>query len=280
MNSSTKSVGCVRHSPYDMHNSAKSPSTVLGISHTASGRKGGSSKTLLPKYNAQGEKRNISSISGGPCDNVSEALSNIKPPKGYISAFNYYVQTNRPTVLAENPLLEDNNNALNKLLGQLWKTLSVRDRKPYLDSAAEDKIRYCTQLEIYNRIMSKSDPSKIIIPRVSTNFSSSDTCTATNTSSNSSTAENLPCGHGMSKASAVSNTVIYRPRSAYAHFTRQEKQFVTAVGDKMKLQCVMGKYFAARWSFMEPQQKELYKMLEDDDKMEAKTLHISKMGRV
>ena len=178
-------------------------------------------------------------------------------------------------MLAENPSLEHNNNSLNKLLGKLWKNLSVGGKKRYFDAAAEDRIRYCTQLEMYNRIVSKLDPSRIVIPRVNTNDST--------TTSSSSTASNSTGGtlsSGSEASVSVSDAPVYRPRSAYSHFTRQEKQFVTAVGDKMKLQCVMGKYFAARWNFMSPQQKQLYKMLEEDDRMEAKILHMNKMQKV
>ena len=55
-------------------------------------------------------------------------------------------------------------NALNKLIGDIWKALSAEGRKPYDHLAAADKRRYLTELSSYNEVASVKIPSRINPP--------------------------------------------------------------------------------------------------------------------
>lgn len=169
--------------------------------------------------------------------------------------------------------------------------MSAGDRASYSVMAESDKERYRTELEEFNSAMlSSGQQHRVIIPRVnncksrSISISSKSGTTSSSTSSAATTVtewEEGSDGTGVNTATSVvtSPEEIYRPRTAYSHFSRQEKQFVAALAGDTKMQHVTGKYFSARWSFMSPDQKRLYSLLEEDDRAEAQRLHMSKCSK-
>ncbi|CAM9373126.1 unnamed protein product, partial [Discosporangium mesarthrocarpum] len=72
-------------------------------------------------------------------------------PRGYISAFNFFVQDKRPVYIKLHPEVQvghslGHNNAINKTLGKLWKLTTSEERRYYEDLATKDKLRY---LQVY-----------------------------------------------------------------------------------------------------------------------------------
>ncbi|BCS22451.1 high-mobility group nucleosome-binding protein [Aspergillus puulaauensis] len=61
-------------------------------------------------------------------------------PKRGLSAYMFFANDNRDKVREENPGITFGQ--VGKMLGEKWKALSDKDRKPYEDKAATDKKRY------------------------------------------------------------------------------------------------------------------------------------------
>ena len=99
----------------------------------------------------------------------------LRPPKGYVSNFNFYFKEKRAQLQAERsspkvsiavvvdykyvfprltirPIPQMSANALNKFIGDLWNQLSSECRQPYDALAAADKRRYRTELSAYNAV--------------------------------------------------------------------------------------------------------------------------------
>ncbi len=88
-------------------------------------------------------------------------------PRGYISAFNFFSQDQRSRAYNENkeeiegagPKPSERNNAINKILGKMWKELSPKKRATYDEMATSDKQRYLEEMKSY-------EPSKGFIKDV------------------------------------------------------------------------------------------------------------------
>ncbi|RDW86557.1 high-mobility group nucleosome-binding protein [Aspergillus mulundensis] len=61
-------------------------------------------------------------------------------PKRGLSAYMFFANDNREKVRDDNPGITFGQ--VGKMLGEKWKALSDKDRKPYEDKAAADKKRY------------------------------------------------------------------------------------------------------------------------------------------
>lgn len=184
---------------------------------------------------------------------VSHDLARVPLPKGYVSAFNYFVVNERPRVLLQHPHLKCENNTLNKVLGDEWKRLSKVQRCEYENSANEDKKRYLREVALYNAV----SPDKIV-PRI-----------------------NPPPGYDISGNSlhadrplkkrrcdiSISSSVK-RPLTAYSTFAQQEKQFILGL-ECNEIQRRMGRYFGIRWHQMDSEEKELYALLEAVHRQES-----------
>ncbi|KAF7509974.1 Non-histone chromosomal protein 6 [Endocarpon pusillum] len=68
-------------------------------------------------------------------------------PKRGLSAYMFFANDQRDTVREENPGISFGQ--VGKVLGDKWKALSAKDRKPYEDKATEDKKRYETEKLAY-----------------------------------------------------------------------------------------------------------------------------------
>ncbi|KAL4916281.1 high mobility group box domain-containing protein [Aspergillus aurantiobrunneus] len=69
-------------------------------------------------------------------------------PKRGLSAYMFFANDNREKVREENPGITFGQ--VGKMLGEKWKSLSDKDRKPYEDKAAADKKRYEDEKAAYN----------------------------------------------------------------------------------------------------------------------------------
>ncbi|KAL4785689.1 high mobility group box domain-containing protein [Aspergillus varians] len=61
-------------------------------------------------------------------------------PKRGLSAYMFFANDNREKVREDNPGITFGQ--VGKMLGEKWKALSEKDRKPYEEKAATDKKRY------------------------------------------------------------------------------------------------------------------------------------------
>lgn len=184
---------------------------------------------------------------------VRPVVADPSPPKGYVSAFNFFVVHQRPRVLAENPALKCSNNTLNKILGEQWKALPQSGREHYVEQANEDKQRYLREVAVYNTTADAK-----IIPRI-----------------------NPPPGFDMNgdsisasklkgRVESVLVPAVKRPLTAYSIFAQQEKQFILGL-ECSELQRRMGRYFGIRWKQMDSEEKDLYIALEEANRQSCTT---------
>ena len=158
----------------------------------------------------------------------SPRWTSASPPKGYVSAFNFFVMHQRPKIVADNPALRCSNNTLNKILGEMWKVLPEHERHEYKMQANADKQRYLQELSIYNETANEK-----IIPRINP---------PPGCNTNGDASMNL---EGTTDVKSVK-----RPLTAYSIFAQQEKQFVLGL-ECTELQRRMGRYFGIRWKNMD-----------------------------
>ncbi|KAG4302971.1 hypothetical protein PCANB_000731 [Pneumocystis canis] len=64
-------------------------------------------------------------------------------PKRGMSAYMFFAQENRELVKTENP--DASFGQIGKILGELWKNLSSKDKQPYENRAKKDKERFETE---------------------------------------------------------------------------------------------------------------------------------------
>lgn len=169
-------------------------------------------------------------------------------PKGYVSAFNFFVVSERARVLAANPDLQCSNNAMNKLLGETWKALPKAAREAYVCQANDDKRRYLREVALYNSLSPQQ-----IIPRINPPPG----CDMNG--------ESIEAGWRKKRRQNAEQSdlaLVKRPLTAYSTFAQQEKQFVAGL-DCGDLQRRMGRYFGIRWKTMDAAEKELYYSLEE-----------------
>ena len=170
--------------------------------------------------------------SGAGIDGESKKAkaANVLPkPKGYLAAFNIFVQHNRKEVENE-PAVKNanyNNNQVNKLLGRRWQGLSLQQREKYQKLSQNDKARYLSEVAEYNKHMTGTD---IIIPRLK---------------------------EGLSHRKDHKVVSVSRVTSAYGHFTHQERQWLFHLLPRGLMENSQ-KYLNARWHNMDEEEKEMY----------------------
>ncbi|KAL2860618.1 high mobility group box domain-containing protein [Aspergillus pseudodeflectus] len=69
-------------------------------------------------------------------------------PKRGLSAYMFFANENREKVREDNPGISFGQ--VGKMLGEKWKALTDKERKPYDDKAAADKKRYEEEKAQYN----------------------------------------------------------------------------------------------------------------------------------
>lgn len=75
-------------------------------------------------------------------------------PKKAISAYFFYIKDRRPVLKKEKPNLE--NKEIIREMGKEWKELSDEKKKPYVQKAEKDKVRYdCEKKEYDKKVKAK-----------------------------------------------------------------------------------------------------------------------------
>ena len=151
----------------------------------------------------------------------STLLKKNAKPKGYLAAFNLYIQDVRKIVIKEKAMRRLSNNDLNKILGARWSALTLEEKAPYEEIASKDKARYMEEVKAYNE-----SSTEVIAPRLKGGNNDVGTC--------------------------------YRSITAYAQFAHVEGVFVNrmAIGTSK-----MGKHLSVRWAHAPPQERELYESM-------------------
>ncbi|CAM9233608.1 unnamed protein product [Laminaria digitata] len=168
-------------------------------------------------------------------------------PRGYISAFNFFVKDKRPTYVQSRPNAQghslEHNNEINKMLGKVWKTATEDEKKTYEEKATADKVRYLKEMSAYR----PPEGYERIAPRI--NVPKGFSAVAWDPDVNGGTTAQ-PCR---------------RPWPAYTHFAHQEKIGVLSSRSN-RAKTLMSKAFGQRWHGMPDEETELYKELEEADK--------------
>ncbi|KAJ1735832.1 Non-histone chromosomal protein 6 [Coemansia biformis] len=68
------------------------------------------------------------------------AKKDASAPKRPLAAYMFFSQAKRPTVQKENP--NATFGEIGRLLGDMWKSMDDKAKKPYQELAAKDKVRY------------------------------------------------------------------------------------------------------------------------------------------
>ncbi|KAJ0426063.1 high mobility group box domain-containing protein [Aspergillus carlsbadensis] len=83
-----------------------------------------------------------------PAREVTRKKKDPNAPKRGLSAYMFFANENREKVREDNPGISFGQ--VGKMLGEKWKALSDKERKPYDDKAAADKKRYEEEKAQYN----------------------------------------------------------------------------------------------------------------------------------
>ena len=69
-------------------------------------------------------------------------------PKKATTSYFAFTADKREEVKRKNPDLKMTDHA--KILGEMWRAMSDKDKKPYMDIVEKDKKRYEKEMELYN----------------------------------------------------------------------------------------------------------------------------------
>lgn len=86
---------------------------------------------------------------GGMCSSEGRKRKDPNAPKKGLSAYNFFFQDVRPSVLEEHP--DATFAEISKIIGSRFRELTPESKQPYNDLAAEDKLRYNREMLEYNQ---------------------------------------------------------------------------------------------------------------------------------
>ncbi|KAI8990876.1 high mobility group box domain-containing protein [Mycotypha africana] len=69
-------------------------------------------------------------------------------PKRNLSSYMLFSQSIRPQIVRENPELSAIDTA--RLIGEKWNALSDKEKKPFVEKAAQEKARFDNEMKLYN----------------------------------------------------------------------------------------------------------------------------------
>jgi len=110
------------------------------------------------RYNKEKEEWSAKEHSSSSSSSSSEKKKKTKKkkkkdpnaPKRPVNSFLLYSKQVRPKV-KEDPQYKDlDNTSIGKKVGEMWKALSVEEKKPFVDEADQDKERYNREMKEYN----------------------------------------------------------------------------------------------------------------------------------
>lgn len=188
----------------------------------------------------------------------------LKGPKGYVSAFNWFVKGKRNDIIKENNEAPGSvmisNNEVNRALGLLWKTYSKKDRSQYEELARVDKMRYLKELDEINSKQNIKIIPRINIPSEYLNTHDLKLLDDYDKSKSSVHSNNSKVILDVTSSATVWKGEINRPISAYNHFAHQEKQYISVLGDP-HLDSKIGIYLGMRWKSLDEDERNLYRQL-------------------
>jgi len=178
-------------------------------------------------------------------DNIWREDAPAQPkPKGYISAFNFYLKAVREDMRKMHPNLK--NNDINAIIGKTWAELSKEEKNKYELQAQEDKVRYLKAVQNVN----DSHKETAIVPRIKApkGFNIDGTVIQNSRERQETQGKKRPCSD--------------RFQSSYNSFAKQEKQFYTAYFKRHAREGEpppsMSHHFSKRWHGMSSEEKQLY----------------------
>jgi len=124
-------------------------------SGSSGGGAGGSSAGRIRKSaTAKNKRKKAEAIAKKAAENLELDLSTVpQRPKQGPNTFLLFCNSNRNRIKAENPDVKGSQ--INSILGEQWRALSDRARKPYIDAAAEAAREYAVKMEAYNTAMER-----------------------------------------------------------------------------------------------------------------------------
>ena len=175
------------------------------------------SPAAVEAFRSTNDEAGLTATAGGPFSGKKQSK-----PKGYMAAFNIYVQDVRAKVVKEREIKKLSNNEVNKVLGARWNALSSTDRKPYEELAELDKVRYMNDIREYN-----ASAFEHVAPRL--------------------------------KGEGGLSSHQFRQSTAYAQFTHQDRAFISQASTTQY--CNYLKYLSSRWQNITPQEREIYESM-------------------
>ncbi|CAM9287343.1 unnamed protein product [Ascophyllum nodosum] len=168
-------------------------------------------------------------------------------PRGYISAFNFFVKDRRPSYVQNGQNAQgrslQHNNEINKILGRAWKNATEEEKRIYEEKSTIDKRRYFEEMRAYR----PPEGYARTAPRI-----------------------NMPKGCDgivldQDLAAGSASHACRRPWPAYTHYAHQERKGVLSSGSN-QAKTQMSKAFGRRWRGVPSEEAALYDELEDADK--------------
>ena len=86
---------------------------------------------------------------------VTKKTKDPNAPKKNMSAYMFYAVENRPKIKEKNP--DATFNDLSKLVGESWKKLTDKQKKPYNDKSEADKLRYAAAAKEYTETVQETN---------------------------------------------------------------------------------------------------------------------------
>ncbi|KAJ1815427.1 Non-histone chromosomal protein 6 [Coemansia sp. RSA 2599] len=111
------------------------------------------SKAAAPTKPVKGASKNAKATKASKVESArvakkaKRAKKDPNAPKRALSAYMFFSQAKRQVVKDENPNASFGN--IGKLLGDMWKSMSDKEKAPYVKQADEDKKRYDAQKAAY-----------------------------------------------------------------------------------------------------------------------------------
>lgn len=109
----------------------------------------------VPPCGGVGTKRSLDEESTCASGKHKKLTRDPNAPAGAISASNFFAMEQRALMRSDDEAANggatdaEENNRRNKLIGERWKALSAKERRPYEDMSAQDHVRYWREWWIY-----------------------------------------------------------------------------------------------------------------------------------
>ena len=86
--------------------------------------------------------------------------SDLEKPKSYRTPYILFCQAKRDSVVRSNPSLKSDPNGILKKMGEVWKTLSAKEKKKYEAESLKDREKYNAEIAVYYEKYPEKAPKK------------------------------------------------------------------------------------------------------------------------